>query len=118
MIARRFFRVSETAGLETFEDLWRHLITNVLDEEAAGRCGSLIRAEANSGDYKGTHIAGTDPVSQILELGVSSLLFLVNHSEQGTERLPTDALAILYGGSTLAPFPERILIANFCSHNS
>ena len=53
VIARRFLRVSETAALETFEDLWRHLmIRNVLDEETAGNTARAVHV--NISDFGGT----------------------------------------------------------------
>jgi hypothetical protein len=107
LIASRFLPVSVTADLDTFENLWIYIFTKILDKEAAEKCGSFIRAEVTSGEFKGTEISPTDPVSAILNMqGVSSILFLVNHSEQEKERLPRNALALLDGGSTLEPFPD------------
>jgi len=109
LIASRFLPVSVTADLDTLEDLWIFIFTKILDKEAAEKCGSFITAEVTSGEFKGTDISPTDQVSAILNMqGVSSILFLVNHSEQEKEkeRLPRNALALLDGGSTLEPFPD------------
>ena len=101
--------------------MWNYIFTNVFDEEAAEKCGSFIRAEVTSGEFKGTEVSTMDPVSAILDIqGVSSILFLVNHSEQEKEKLSRNSLALLYGGSTLNPLPDwkgASIVATRCCPN-
>jgi hypothetical protein len=88
VIASQFLLVSETVGLATFDNMWNYIYTNVLDEEAAEKCGSFIRAEVASGEFKGTEIFTTEPVSAILNMqGVSSILFLVNQQRTRKRKL-------------------------------
>ena len=102
----RFIRVSVANEFETFADLFENIHTNILIPEEAAKCGSLIRAEVNSGEFKGTQIDGGDPVCDIFDMsGVSAILFLVNQRDQ-TERKPISALSLLVGGSTLETIPD------------
>lgn len=108
VVASRFIATAKAKAFESFESLWQGIVSSVLTEEEAAVCGTLIRAVVNSGELKGTEIAGDDPVAPILDMDVKALLFLVRSREVVVEleAPPPSALARLSGGSMLQPLPD------------
>lgn len=77
-IASRFIAVTKAKEYPNWIKLWDEFIkSDILSEEQRNKCGSVIKIEVSAGELKGHEIAGSDPVTDIIDMGVKSIVFLV-----------------------------------------
>ena len=85
-VASKPLPLSEVRSASTWENAWECVICPRLTEAEKELCGSVQKVLVNSGEFKGYEFESSDVVASLLDMGVVSVLFIVNEPSRGEER--------------------------------
>lgn len=86
VVASKLLPLSEVRSASTWENAWGCVICPRLTEAEKELCGSVKKVLVNSGEFKGYEFESSDVVASLLDMGVVSVLFIVNEPSRGEER--------------------------------
>ena len=86
VVASKLLSLSEVRSASTWENAWGCVIVPRLTDAEKALCGSVQKVLVNSGEFKGYEFETSDVVASLLDMGVTSVLFIVNEPSRGEER--------------------------------
>ena len=86
VVASKLLSLSEVRSASTWENAWGCVIVPRLTDAEKALCGSVQKVLVNSGEFKGYEFETSDVVASLLDMGVTSVLFIVNELSRGEER--------------------------------